>query len=105
VSDVQVRPDTPLNGTGSQELAALGARLSASGHTTEQVQKVISRIRSVAEHVTVATLNETLEDIHGAQQARINRLVELVMLLPAMAGHVRRDAVLLAIKTAFYENQ
>jgi hypothetical protein len=95
--------DPPINSNGSQDIAALAARLTLAGFTTQQVQAVVLRIRSVAEHTTVSMLNETLYELDKLQQARLARIVQLVMLLPSMGPYVRRDAVLMAINTVVNE--
>jgi hypothetical protein len=92
-----------MNGNRDQDIAALAARLAMRGFTTHQVQAVMLRIRSVAEQVTVNTMNETLDEMERLQQARMARLTQLIMLLPSMGPYVRRDAVLMAINTVVNE--
>jgi hypothetical protein len=105
VNEIQAHVmDTPqVNGNGVQDIVALATKLTMRGFTTQQVQAVMLRIRSVAEQVTVNMMNEILSEMENLQRARIARLTQLISLLPAMGPYVRRDAVLMAINTVINE--
>lgn len=104
MTEIQVRPaEPPITSTNVQDIAALGALLTSAGLTKLQVQSLMARIRSVAEQVAMVTLNDTLEEIRKIQEARMWRIISVVQALPTVAGHVSRNAVLLAINTVASE--
>lgn len=88
----------PGNGISPQDMASLGAMLTAAGLNRLQVQGLISRVHKVALKTTLDTLPETLDDIRQIQEARLWKIINMIRTLPVMAGYVSRDRVIQIIQ-------
>jgi hypothetical protein len=96
--EIQVLEANPQVGLNPQDLASLGAALSAHGFTQLQVQGLIGRIQKVAAQVAISTIQDTLEDIRRIQEARFMEIVQTIRTMKSMGPYVRIDQVIQVIQ-------
>ena len=96
--EVQTLDPNPVTALNPQDIAALGAALSTAGFTQLQVQGLMGRIQRVAAQVTLATIQDTLEDIRRIQEARLLEIVQTIRVMPSMGNYVSRDRVIQIIQ-------
>ncbi len=124
--DVRYMPQHPLGGKPGLDAAGLaefGAVAGAAGLERGMVVALVNRIQSNAAKSTLETLPELLKLIKGANDARINRIIQAVRNLPEapiqqpgiwatlngrnqqqVTSYVSRNEVLLLLGQALVEN-
>lgn len=96
--DIKTQDNNPVMALNPQDIATIGAALSTAGFTQLQVQGLMGRIQRVAAQVTLATIQDTLEDIRRIQEARLVEIVQTIRVMPAWGTYVSRDRVIQIIQ-------
>lgn len=90
---VQVNGLPGANGINVQDVAALGAQLTALGLTKLQVQGLLAQMQKMALQTAMNTLGDVLEEVRKVQEARMWDILNRINTMPTMAGYVSRNHV------------
>lgn len=91
--DVQVNSLPGSNGINVQDVAVLGAQLTALGLTKLQVQGLLAQMQKMALQTAMNTLGEVLEEVRKVQESRMWDILNRLSTMPTMAGYVSRNHV------------
>lgn len=100
---VETMEGNPYVGTNPQDIAALGALMTANGFSALQARALVAKVQQVAAQVSLAMSGEILEEVRNIQEARLHEIINKVYILPTAFGmgqYIRRDMVVRLLQEA-----
>lgn len=84
-----------------EDLAELGAMLTATGFTVMETRAFIAKIQQTATQVALNMAPELLEHVRRINSARQAATYSAIRLLPNLGGYVSRDRVLQIVQATY----
>lgn len=103
-SDLQTVPPSAINGSGQQDLAALGALVNQVGFSPAAARALVAQIQSAGISVALSVTPELVEQMRQLTAARFADLAMRIQMMSGIGPYVRRDQVLMMIQNTMTIN-